>query len=351
MKIENIIFYPFSLLYKGVTAFRNHLYDIDYKKSFEFEANVINVGNLSVGGTGKSPMVEYLINLLSPSYKITTLSRGYGRKTKGFRIATSLDSSQSIGDEPYQFYLKFKNKINVTVGEERAIAIPEILHHLPDTDVILLDDAFQHRTVKAGLNILITTFQNPFYQDYVLPAGRLRESRSGAKRADMIIVSKCPQDIPSLQMDKMKAQIRQYTTLETDIFFTTIKYQPPLSVFGNGIFSPEVVLFSGIANAAILEEQVKQEYHLIKHIRFSDHHEFSHKDLLRIKTEFENAPQKQKVLLTTEKDMARILNSPDKSLLSALPLFYLPIETSFIKDEEVFKNRVRSFIKPFPKYS
>ncbi|MEQ8576499.1 MAG: tetraacyldisaccharide 4'-kinase, partial [Fulvivirga sp.] len=164
MGFLGVLLLPFTFIYNSVTRFRNYLFDIGFKRSFEFDANVIGVGNLSVGGTGKSPMVEYLIKLLADNYKISTLSRGYGRKTRGFRIANANDSASSIGDEPYQFYNKFKN-VNVTVGEERAVAIPHILAEL-EPDVILMDDAFQHRYVKPGLNIMLTDYSRPFYSDF-----------------------------------------------------------------------------------------------------------------------------------------------------------------------------------------
>jgi tetraacyldisaccharide 4'-kinase len=351
MKFLNIILYPLSILYQGLTSFRNHLYDIDYKKSFEFQTNLINVGNLTVGGTGKSPMVEYLIKVLGANHKIATLSRGYGRKTKGFRIANQQDTASSLGDEPFQFYRKFQSYAYVTVGEERAIAIPEILHQLPDTDVIILDDAFQHRTVKPGLNILVTSYQNPFYTDNLLPLGRLRESAKGANRADMIIVSKCPEGVSEQQMAIIESEINEFAKKGTSIYFTSIKYNQPKSVFNNGKFTPEVVLFSGIANSDLLEQHLKNEYILLDHIRFKDHHDFSEKDFIKIKTVFENTTGNSKVLLTTEKDMVRILNSPFKSLLSSLPLFYLPIEICFIKNEEAFVKNLNAFIKPFDQYS
>src|SRR5690606_117557 len=162
MKVFQILLYPLSILYNRATGFRNHLYNIHYKPTFHFETITISVGNLSVGGTGKSPMIEYLIRLLKDRFKVATLSRGYGRRSKGFKIADNHDDATSLGDEPFQFYLKFGKEVTVTVGEERAVAIPEILYNDENTEIILLDDAYQHRTVARDVNILLTTFDRPF---------------------------------------------------------------------------------------------------------------------------------------------------------------------------------------------
>lgn len=191
-----IILAPFTLLYQSITSIRNKLYDSGKWHSATFNLPVINVGNLNVGGSGKTPHIEYIIALLRSQYKIATLSRGYGRKTKGFLIASESSSVTEIGDEPAQIKDKFPDII-VSVGEDRLLAIPQLLRKYPDTDVILLDDAFQHRSVRPGLNILLTTFDKPFYEDHVLPLGRLRESPQGYKRADIIIVTKCPAPSPA----------------------------------------------------------------------------------------------------------------------------------------------------------
>jgi tetraacyldisaccharide 4'-kinase len=189
-------------VYDGITALRNTLYDRSYKPSTRFALPVISVGNLAVGGTGKTPMVEYLIRLLAPEFQLATLSRGYGRKTKGFRIAGAADTAATLGDEPYQLYKKFSPQVEVTVGEERAYAIPMILQERETIQAIILDDAFQHRSVTPGFSILLTEYGNPFFNDYVLPVGRLREAKSGADRADMVVVTKCP---PHTSEDEMMA--------------------------------------------------------------------------------------------------------------------------------------------------
>ncbi|MTI40515.1 tetraacyldisaccharide 4'-kinase [Fulvivirga lutimaris] len=338
------LLFPFTIIYSSVTKFRNYLFDIGFKRSFEFDANVIGVGNLSVGGTGKSPMVEYLIKLLADNYKIATLSRGYGRKTKGFRIANDNDSASSIGDEPYQFYNKFKD-IDVTVGEERAIAIPHILAEL-ESDVILMDDAFQHRYVKPGLNIMLTDYSRPFYSDFVLPTGRLRESRDGAQRADIIVVTKCKEDITEQEMDAIEKEVSAYAP-NAQVCFTSIKYLSPKPVFDNEQFSDNILLFSGIANNKPLIEHVSTHYQIMDEFYFADHHAYSTKDMNGLEERFRRMPIADKCLLTTEKDMVKLLDPALESTVHHLPIFYIPIETYFVRGGKIFDEMVLNSIKQY----
>ena len=335
---------PFTFIYNSVTRFRNYLFDTGFKKSFEFEANVIGVGNLSVGGTGKSPMVEYLINLLADKYKVATLSRGYGRATKGFRIADTEDTAATIGDEPFQFYNKFKN-ISVTVGEERAVAIPHILAEL-DSDVILMDDAFQHRYVKPGLNIMLSDYNRPFYTDFVLPSGRLRESREGASRADIIVVTKCRDDISLQEMDAIEKEISVYAP-EANVCFTSIKYLKPSPVFENAEFSKNILLFSGIANNKPLIEHVSTHFEIIDEFYFADHHAYTTKDLNALEERFQRISITNKCLLTTEKDMVKLLDPTLESTIHHLPIFYIPIETYFVRGGKIFDEMVLNSIKQY----
>lgn len=346
MRLLRILLFPFAILYDLTTRFRNHLYDIQYKKSFKFDTVVINVGNLSVGGTGKTPMIEYLITLLMKEFKVSTLSRGYGRKTKGFRLLTREDSAVSAGDEPYQFYLKFNKDIQVAVGEERALAIPEILYHAPETEVILLDDAFQHRSVKPQINLLLSDYQQPFYNDYVIPAGRLREARQGAKRADIILVTKCP-EINEQSRNEIKKKINLYSKSETPIFFTRIHYNPPQKIIDsqNFPFTKNVVLFTGIANSQPLEDHVKKHYTLIKHISFSDHYDYSAEDMEKLKGELICRGNQNTSLLTTEKDMVKLLHPAIKPLIEKLPIFYIPIAIEFIQDQALFEKELFNSIR------
>ena len=340
MFLIKILLSPFSFLYLFITSFRNHLYNIGYTRSFKFDTKVIAVGNLTVGGTGKTPHIEYLIRLLKDSYKIATLSRGYGRKTKGILIADAKANANSLGDEPMQFYKKFSPDVIVAVGEERALAIPTILFEKPDTQVILLDDAYQHRKVTPDVNILLTDYNRPFYRDSILPGGRLRESRNGAKRANTIIVSKCPDNLTEQEKEEITRQIKKYSNT-VPIFFTGIIYKEPFPVFDKKVDSiKKVILFSGIAKAGGLKAEVESNYELLKFFEYSDHHDYSASDLKKMADYYSSEKQEGLVVLTTEKDMVKIISHPDKSIIENLPLYYLPIEIFFLKDKEKFDNLI-----------
>ncbi len=347
MFLLKYLLFPFSLLYHAVTRFRNHLYDIQYKKSFEFETFLINVGNLSVGGTGKTPHVEFLIRLLSGKYNIATLSRGYGRRTKGFRKANEEDNAKTIGDEPYQFYLKYGLVSDVYVGEERALAIPEILFHKEETDIILLDDAFQHRSVLPDINILLTDYHKPFFNDMVLPSGRLREGRKNAARADMVIVTKCPDSIGAEKMKMYTTKIRKYCSENTPVYFSGIRYMKPKAVFED--YSGDlknVLLFSGIANDKPLKDYVQKNFNLLKYEKYPDHYIFRSSDIREIVKGFNELKVPDACILTTEKDMARLLSLGELAdPLKNLPVFYLPIEIYFLKDADKIENEIISRIE------
>lgn len=334
MNFLGILLFPFTLLYDVITRFRNHLYDTGYKRSFSFETKIIAVGNLSVGGTGKTPLVEYIIRLLKDK-RIVTLSRGYGRKTSGFRLAENSDSPKTIGDEPYQFFCKFKD-IAVAVGEERALAIPFILAELPETEVILLDDAYQHRQVNPNLNILLTDYNKPFYNDYVLPSGRLRESRKGASRADVVVVTKCPEKV---NYNVVEETIRNYNK-HAHVAFSTIRYLEPRSISGSKPLSHNIFLFSGIANPDPLKKYLAATYNLIGFHRFKDHHGYSVNDLKNVTENLNSIDLEDKSLITTEKDMVKLRPLLQEADLQDISIFYLPIETVFIKGGERFDEMV-----------
>lgn len=334
MRILTPLLFPFAVLYDAVTSVRNRLYDTGARPSVRFEVPVISVGNLSVGGTGKTPMIEYLIRLLAGEYHVATLSRGYGRKTSGVRIAGEGDDARTIGDEPLQFYRKFKDKAVVAVGEERAFAIPYILDQFPDTALILLDDAFQHRRVQPCFQILLTDYDNLFFKDLLLPAGRLRESKRGASRADVIIVTKCPPTINEDQMINIESSIRRYSNKA--VFFTSICYGNILSVSKFSPYKPEkIILVSGIARPAPLERYLRSNYQLLKHFSFPDHHVYSKQDMDMI---FDAAAQAGAAVVTTEKDVVKM----DSGILgdSSAPLHYLPIEIEFLKNGKEFDEMV-----------
>ena len=342
MAILRILLFPFAVLYNLITGVRNRLYDQGVKPSVKFDLPVIGIGNLTAGGTGKTPLTEYLIRLLAKDYKTATLSRGYGRKTRGFRIAQPTDSAATIGDEPYQFFVKFGDQVNVVVGEERALAIPNILQAHPATEVILLDDAYQHRSVVPSLNILLSDYHRPFYEDFLLPAGRLRESRSGAERADIVVVTKCPLEMSDEEMIDIEKAIREF--VEKPVFFTHIRYGLPVSFNGRGNkMTDHVVLLSGISNTKPLEHYVAQNFKMVRHFNFSDHHAYTASDLEKIIRFVKNNPDVS--ILTTEKDKVKLAAPEFANYVQSLPMFYLPIEVDFIKNGQDFDEIVLNSIK------
>ncbi len=347
LKSFRIVLFPLALIYGGIIILRNWLYKKGYIKSAEFNFPVICVGNLVVGGTGKSPMVEYLLALLHPHFKIATLSRGYKRKSKGYVIANEITTALDIGDEPMQFHLKFPNVI-VAVGEERIVAIPYLLQDIPDLQAIILDDAFQHREVKAGLNIILTEFNNLYSNDFFLPTGDLRDEWSSAKRAQIIVVTKCP---PNLTEDKRQKIIRNLHVLPTqEIFFTCIEYGVPYHIIHQSLRKvtqeDEVLLVCGIANPKPLKEYLMQNAYTYYQKDYSDHHIFSIDDLNTIKERYHEIEATHKMILTTEKDAVRLTKFKDELLET--PLYVLPIRHKFLFNEgEQFNATVISFIRNF----
>ncbi|HEY8401366.1 MAG TPA: tetraacyldisaccharide 4'-kinase [Cytophagaceae bacterium] len=346
MVVFKILLFPFSVLYDLVTTIRNKMYDWGIFRSTRFPVKVISVGNLTVGGTGKSPVVEYLIRLLAEERKICTLSRGYGRKTQGFLFADSDSTAETIGDEPFQFYLKYSSLVKVAVGEKRAAAISKIISTYKETNLIIMDDAFQHRAVTPDFSILVTDFNRLFYKDFLLPAGRLRESSKGAARADMVIVSKCPDRINKREREEITGRIHNYTQRPIPVFFTGIKYQTPLSFSGEGtlLSGQKVVAFSGIARPEPFYEFVGENYELVRQITFPDHYNYSSKDLKEI---FEKgiSTEEKIAFVTTEKDMARLLKKEFSGILPMDRLFYIPIQIQIPEGWEEFKELIKKAVE------
>lgn len=303
------LLYPFALIYGLTTWVRNKLFDWGFLKQTKFEVPAISIGNLSMGGTGKTPHIEYFISKYKTTHKIAVVSRGYGRKTKGFRYVNATDSAENVGDEPLQIKNKFDDII-VTVGEKRVDAIQQVLKENSDINLILLDDAFQHRYVKPSLNILLTEYSNPFWKDLVVPAGRLREFRCGWKRSDLIIITKCPETIDLKIPPSIKSK---------PIYFSRIAYQNPILI--NGQFFKKVILVTGIANPLpLLGYLRKNSFEIVHHFNHSDHHTFSNSDISNILSKLDS--EKDAMLLTTEKDWMRLkpfLENKDISLA------YIPI--------------------------
>jgi len=339
VKLLRKILYPFSVLYGEVTSVRNIFYNKGILKTTTFAIPIIVVGNLSVGGTGKTPQVEYLVRLLQHQYKIAILSRGYKRRTKGFIIADAMTTVPDIGDEPMQYHTKFSNVI-VAVDADRVNGITE-LSKLPNTpDVILLDDAFQHRKVEAGLNILLTSCDNLYVDDSMLPSGNLREKFGGADRAQIIIVTKCPDTLSEQQQfeisKKLKAELHQ------TVFFSKIKYGDEVlgkdkKLSAKELANYEIVLVTGIANTDPLTMHLDSMNSIYYHLKFSDHHNFTKKDYLKINEKYSEIRTAKKLILTTEKDYVRSFSGKDN-------FYYLPIETEFIDHKDDFNKLITKYV-------
>lgn len=337
MKVLRLILFPFAILYDFVTRIRNFFFNTGIFYQTSFKTPVIVVGNLSVGGTGKTPQIEYLIRLLKNNFKTAVLSRGYKRETKGFVLLNKNHVAIDVGDEPLQYFQKFRN-IDVAVCANRVEGITNLIkNNIPE--VILLDDAFQHRKVKGSFYILLTKFDKLFMDDFLLPMGRLRESRIGAKRADVILVTKCPDDLTEESQKLIKQKLLKF---KKEVFFTSISYAE--SVLGatemltSELKNFEVLLITGIANPAPLLNYLKSLNVKFQHLKYADHHYFSDKEIEGIKNKFDNM-QSSKIILTTEKDYVRLVNKIKK-------LSYLPIETSFLNnDNEVFNRLINTHLK------
>lgn len=339
---------PFALLYGLVILVRNKFYDWKIFDSIGFDLPVICVGNITVGGTGKSPHIEYLIEQLLPEYKIATLSRGYRRHTRGFKLADANSNARDIGDEPFQFKSKYPS-IEVCVAEERMTAIPELLQRKQNIQVILLDDAFQHRTVRAGMNILLTDYERLFTRDFIMPFGLLRESRSAYKRAEIIIVTKCSQN---LSVDEKQKLIQEINPLaHQQVYFSAIDYANiyPLNPSVLEISKEtEVLLVTGIANPKPLQEKLEKEFKKVHSLPYKDHHYFSFDDLNEMNEAFNHIANPNKIIITTEKDAARLMLLKDKILEMNLPFYAQAIRIQFLFNEgELFNEKIKSFVAPF----
>ena len=343
-----LFLFPFSVIIGLYITLRNFFYDKGWLRAASFNLPIICIGNLSVGGTGKSPMTEYLLRLLSASYQTAVLSRGYKRKTVGYLLANDNTSALEIGDEPMQFHKKFPN-VSVAVGEERTEAIPQLLHDRPDTGVIILDDAFQHRSIRAGLNIILTDYSNPYWHDMYLPTGDLRDNKRSANRADIIIVTKCPALMDVRQKQEYLGHINPLPGQA--VFFTTIDYGTPYHITNKEILPleklMEVLLVCGIANPLPLKQYLEANVAVYFERNYNDHHIFSIDDWKEIVEKFNLLDGEQKIILTTEKDAVRL--EKFGSLLDKVPVYVLPIRHRFLFDEGPhFDGLLVKFIDNFP---
>lgn len=335
-----LLLLPLSWIYAGITSLRNLCFDLGIFSAYNIPNKSIIVGNLSTGGTGKTPHVDLISNiLLSQDKKVAILSRGYGRIKKGVREVLLNSTTQEVGDEPLFYKLKYQEKIKVVVAEERKLGVKHIQKNHPDIDVILLDDAFQHRAVNAGLNILISDYSKPFYSDFVLPAGNLRELRKGKRRAQAIIISKCPSNISNENKSEI---IRKIKHPSAEIFFSQIEYGM-LKPFSQGVekHAKNILLVTGIGNPKPLVEFLYKK-HNVEHLRFKDHHTFTSKDIAEIHQKFDTFVGGDKIIVTTEKDFMR-LQQFNECNSSRYPWFYQPINTKINKQEK-FKTYLNGYV-------
>lgn len=347
MKLLRFLLFPFAILYDLITKIRNYCYSTGIFKSFEFNIPVIAVGNLSVGGTGKTPQIEFLVNLLTDNYRVAVLSRGYKRKTKEFQIVNNSHKAKDVGDEPLQLFKKFRKKITVAVDTNRANGIKQLLKTKHPPELVLLDDAFQHRKVKATLYILLTKYKDLYVNDFILPTGNLRESKKQAKRANIIVVTKCPGNISKKEQ---KAIIKKINPKKyQQVFFSSILYNEELQ--GNkkltikDLKNKKVLLITGIANPSSLVSYLLKNQVNYKHMVYPDHHNFTKNDIRKITNSFQKIKSEEKIILTTEKDYMRLSDFINN-------IYVIKIKTKLLADENEFIKSVYFHIKkPFKKHS
>lgn len=337
---------PLSLLYGLVIGARNTLYQTGVLKSSSFTIPVIGVGNLSMGGSGKTPHVEYMIRLLQPYINLGILSRGYMRKSRGYMEVMTGHGVDLTGDESLQYKLKYPQVV-VSVSERRAIGIPLMMADHPDLQTVILDDAFQHLSVSPSLNILITDYKFPFFKDHILPSGRLREWRSAAQRADVMIVSKCPQDLTKEQMEEWKKNLK--ATPEQKVFFSTYLYGDPYYMY-----DPKqkiklqdnlnAVLISGIAKPIYLQEYLDSKINYVNVHAYEDHHNFKPHEVSLVQRALEELPGENKIVITTEKDSTRLDKHREFLQEKKMPIFILPIQVKFLNNNE---ENFDAFIKDY----
>lgn len=351
MRLIRLPLYPISLLYGLIIVIRNYAYDTGIMKSEAFGIPVISVGNLAVGGSGKSPMIEYLLTLFDKKYKVAVLSRGYGRKTKGFLEVNVDDHTDQTGDEPLQFRYKFPD-VTVAVCENRVQGINRLKRN---HELILMDDAYQHRAVKPGLSILLFEYSSFNKTQLLLPAGNLREPLNSISRADIIVVTKTS----VVLNDAEKKNIISKLQTEKPVFFSYLKYddlkglyQPQIFPFKNLQNSTQVFLLTGIANPEPLLDELKKHTPLIRHHEYPDHHRFSTKNISKLVSAYKESNAADKLIITTEKDAQRLRSNPLKQLLDGLPVFYLPVQSELhLPDKHLFNQQVIHYVTEYSAYN
>ncbi len=347
--LVKILMSPFALAYGLVITSRNKLYQWGLLKSAKYNLPVIGVGNLTMGGAGKTPHVEYLIRLLNPYLVTGILSRGYRRKTKGFRVVERTDTSLTAGDEPLQYRLKYPGVV-VAVSESRSIGIPQMLQRRPDIRVVLLDDSYQHLSVTPGLNILLTEYYRPYSIDHLLPIGRLREWKSGAHRAHIIVVTKCPDEIVPEEADALRASLDIQP--HQKLFFSRYIYGLPYHIIRGTRHEladyDELILLSAIADESYLLDYLEQKADRVHTMIFEDHHYFSPHEVSLLKQKYENLKYKNAAIVTTEKDATRLILHHEFIRQHDLPILVLPLKVSFVdNDGDAFDLAVQNFLLSF----
>jgi tetraacyldisaccharide 4'-kinase len=353
-KTRSILLYPFSIIYGLVTGIRNFLYNSEILSSQSFNIPVICIGNLTVGGTGKTPHTEYLAGLLGREFKVAVLSRGYRRKSKGFLLATRDSKVADIGDEPLQIYSK-SNNIIVAVDNNRVNGVNSILESFPDTSVILLDDAYQHRRITPGFSILLSDYDRLFIHDHLLPYGNLREYPRNMDRADVILITKCPPGLSPIQRRIIVKEVNK--SAYQNLYFTSVKYDDPLPVFGDQRPFPRLlskadadrkgaVLVTGIANPEPLAEFLKDSFKELVHFRFNDHHEFTAGEIENIMSAWSKLKTPEKYIITTEKDAVRLREFTNIAEPGKSSFYYIPIGIFFLNDDkEEFDNLITDYVR------
>jgi len=346
------LLYPFSAVYGIFVFFRNRMYDLNILRSVEFEQPVISVGNITVGGTGKTPHAEYLINLLKDRFRVALLSRGYKRKTKGFRLVEIHSTAAEAGDEPVQIKNKFP-EITVAVCENRVTGVKRLFNSDPDRvpELVILDDAYQHRRIIPGINILLIDYNRPLKKDALLPAGRLREGARQIRRANSIIITKCPEDMTPIarRIFQKNIWLRPYQS----IYFTTFEYEKPIPVFAQNKTFPDltgkkkyhILLVTGIASPAMIKKYLQDLPHTVEEIEFHDHHCYTEKDLETITNRFNSLKGPNKIILTTEKDAMRFRDRENLEKKLMQSLYSLPVKVKFLNGEgKQFNKKILNYV-------
>lgn len=350
MTLRKILLFPFAVIYGIITSIRNLLYDWKFLKSKPVDVHTICIGNLAVGGTGKTPHTEYLIRLLQNDYRLATLSRGYKRKSSGFILADENCNAEDIGDEPYQY--KTKNpELYVAVDTNRLNGIKRLMDRDNPPNVVLLDDAFQHRALKCELNIVVSEFSNLYIHDCMMPAGHLRESKKGINRADIIIVSKTPEKTTAVEIRNVTKDLKPLA--HQHLFFTWLKYgeltgfQTPSETIDtlNDLFRYRIVVFTGIGNPEPMITYLKEYSSSVRHIQYPDHHTFTLQNLVDIRAELDAIEGGNKIVVTTEKDAMRLKATDLEDMTNTLPLYVLPIEVDFKDKTQEFNDIILNYVR------